>query len=87
MKGFFVDVRNPWINDINRTLRKKPVVCLLSRKERGEIKRKYKLPRLFSVYKVQDEQGVDYSVAFGKEALLLETFLKYVKEENNFWIT
>lgn len=87
MKGFFVDVRNPWINDINRTLRKKPVVCLLSRKDRGEIKRKYKLPHLFSVYKVQDEQGVEYSVAFGKEALLLETFLKYVKEENEFWIT
>lgn len=86
IKGFFVDIRNLWINDINRILRKQPVVCILSRLHREEIKRKYRLPPLFSVYKVLDEEGSEYSAAFGKEALLLETILQHVKTENEFWI-
>lgn len=86
LKGFFVDVRNAWVNDINRLLRKRPVVCILSRLNREEIKRKYRLPQLFAVYKVLDEQGCEYSAAFGKEALLLETILQHVKTESEFWI-
>ncbi|GAK61497.1 DEAD/DEAH box helicase-like protein [Candidatus Vecturithrix granuli] len=86
IKGFFVDVRNAWMNDINRILRKQPVVCILSRLNREEIKRKYRLPPLFNVYKVLDEEGSEYSAAFGKEALLLETILQHVKTESEFWI-
>ncbi len=86
MKGFQLDMANRFINDIKKILRRKKVICLLSKKDRNAIRMKYHLPRLFPVYTVKDEQDRDYSVTFGKYALLLETILYHVPVEQESWI-
>jgi CRISPR-associated endonuclease/helicase Cas3 len=86
LKGFQLDMRHSYVNDIKRILRRRKVLCLLSKKNRNEIRLRYKLPRLFPVYTLEDERGSVYSVTFGKPALLLETVLERVSVEHESWI-
>lgn len=86
LKGFQLDMRHQHVNDLKRILRRRKVLCLLSKKDCSEIRRKYRLPRLFPVYRIEDERGSVYSVTFGKSALLLETVLKHVPVERESWI-
>ncbi len=86
LKGFQLDMRHQHVNDIKRILRRRKVLCLLSKKDRNEIRLKYRLPRLFPVYALEDERGSAYSVTFGKSALLLETVLGHVPVEHESWI-
>lgn len=86
LKGFQLDMRHQDVNDLKRILRRRKVLCLLSKKDRNEIRLRYKLPRLFPVYALEDERGSVYSVTFGKSALLLETVLGHVPVEHESWI-
>lgn len=86
MKGFQLDMAHHFINDIKKIMRRQKVICLLSKKERNAIRMKYRLPRLFPIYTLKDERDRDYSVTFGKYALLLETILYHVPVEQETWI-
>ena len=72
LRGFRVSVQGiPDINAINRVLERKPLLCLLSRLGVDELRARLRLPPLFPVYRLLDGQGMEFSVAFSKEALLL----------------
>ena len=86
LKGFQLDMRHQHVNEIKRILRRRKVLCLLSKKDRNEIRLKYRLPRLFPVYSLEDARGSVYSMTFGKSALLLETVLEHVPVEHESWI-
>jgi CRISPR-associated endonuclease/helicase Cas3 len=77
-KGFYIkESRQPWTGAVNRVLKKQRLVCVLSDKPARELKRHLWLPFLFPVYRLLDLYESEFSVVFGKEALLLESLLFY----------
>ncbi len=78
--GFFV--QEPvftWKDRVNKALKAKKLVCVFSDMSRLELKRRLNLPALFPIQRVQDMTGGEYSVAFGQEALLLDSLLFWRK--------
>lgn len=78
--GFFV--QEPvftWKDRVNKALRAKKLVCVFSDMPRLELKRRLNLPALFPIQRVLDTTSVEYSVAFGQEALLLDSLLCWRK--------
>jgi CRISPR-associated endonuclease/helicase Cas3 len=79
-KGFYIrESRQPWIDAVNRVLKKQRLVCVLSDIPARDLKRQLWLPLLFPVYRLLDLYDSEFSIAFGKEALLLESLLFYRK--------
>lgn len=75
-EGFFV--REPiftWKDSVNKALKSQKLVCVFSDKPRSELKSRLNLPALFPIQRVEDRTGAEYSVAFGQEALLLDSLL------------
>ncbi len=78
--GFFV--QEPvfiWKDRVNKALRAKKLVCVFSDMSRLELKRRLNLPALFPIQRVLDMTSGEYSVAFGQEALLLDSLLFWRK--------
>lgn len=76
LPGFFV--REPyftWKDRVNKALKAQKLTCVFSDLGRLELKRRLNLPALFPIQRVQDVTGAEYSVAFGQEALLLDSLL------------
>ena len=83
-KGFYIkESRQPWIDTVNRVLKKQRLVCVLSDIMARDLKRRLWLPLLFPIYRVLDLYDSEFSVAFGKEALMLESLLFYRKTKEN----
>lgn len=84
LKGFVIkESRQPWINEVNKALRKQRLVCVISRMPARDLKRRLWLPQLFPIYRLFDLYDSEYSVAFGKEALMLESLLFYRPTEDD----
>jgi len=80
MEGITVlEPRAIWLNEVNRALRKQQLVCIVSDLNPVELKRGLRLGALFQVVRVEDKVGSSYSIAFGQEALLLDTELFFRK--------
>ena len=73
LKGFEIDGDFPDINKINRWLRIKPLLCLVSKKKDGDLRRMLRLPMMFSIFSLLDRDGNEFSVVFSKDALLLHS--------------
>jgi CRISPR-associated endonuclease/helicase Cas3 len=79
-RGFYIkESRQPWVDAVNQALRKQRLVCVLSDIPAGDLKRQLWLPLLFPIYRLLDLYDSEFSVVFGKEALLLESLLFYRK--------
>jgi len=83
-KGFYIkESRQPWVGVVNRVLKKQRLVCVLSDTPARDLKRRLWLPLLFPIHRLLDLYDSEFSVAFGKEALLLESLLFYRKTEGD----
>lgn len=82
--GFFVhEPRHTWLDQVNRHLKGLKLVCILSDFPRKELKQRLGLGNLFPIYRLHDSTGNEYCVAFGQDALLLDSvlFFRKAKEE------
>lgn len=79
-EGFFVrEPVFPWRDQVNKALKAQKLVCVFSNWQRAELRRRLNLPALFPIQRVQDNSGQEYAVAFGQEALLLDSLLFWRK--------
>lgn len=61
---------------VNEVLKHQEVVCCISKHDRHELWRRLRLPPFFPLYRLQDQRGNrEYTVSFGKAALMLEPLL------------
>lgn len=84
LNSFFV--REPYqtsFDEVNRRLKKLQLTCILSDMKCQELKQQHKLGSVFPVYRLQDSLGSEYSIAFGQEALLLDSILAFRKPKGN----
>ena len=82
--NFFVrEPRSTWLDQVNRSLKRLKLTCILSDMPRTELKQRLNLSSMFPVYRLQDRTGNEYSVVFGQEALLLESLLFYRKTKED----
>ncbi|HEU5382947.1 MAG TPA: type I-D CRISPR-associated helicase Cas3' [Ktedonobacteraceae bacterium] len=79
---FVREPRVPWLDKINRDLKRLRLPCLLSPLSRDELKGQYRLGGIFPIYRLRDGWGHEYSVAFGEEALLLDSLLFFRKTKD-----
>lgn len=71
------------LTEVNRVLRRQSFVCYVTRMDRGELRRRLHLPALFPLYTMRDmHRHRDYTVAFGKAALLLDSVMLRFKNKN-----
>jgi CRISPR-associated endonuclease/helicase Cas3 len=81
--GFFVLEPCPvWRDQVNLRLKKLKLTCSISDMKRKELKQKLGSGAVFPVYRLQDSAGNEYSVAFGQEALLLDSVLFFRKPKS-----
>jgi CRISPR-associated endonuclease/helicase Cas3 len=78
-----LEPRATWLNEVNRALKRKKLVCIISRMKPAELKAGLHLGMLFQVVWLEDQVGSQYSVAFGQEALLLETELFFRESKSD----
>ncbi len=77
-RGFSLDAQVPGLSALNNHLSRREIPSLLiPGYHPQEVKRRLRLPLLFSVLPFESRDGVKGTVAFGREALLLETRLQY----------
>jgi CRISPR-associated endonuclease/helicase Cas3 len=76
---FVREPRVPWLDQINRSLKRLRLPCLLSSLSREEIRGQYRLSGIFPIYRLRDGWGQEYSIAFGEQALLLDSLLFFRK--------
>lgn len=68
---------------VNEMLKRQKVVCCITKKDRGELWRRLRLPSLFPLYRLRDQRGNrEYTVAFGKQALMLEPLLLRMRDRD-----
>lgn len=66
---------------VNGVLKRQEVVCCISKRDRRELWRRLRLPPFFPLYRLLDQLGNrEYTVAFGKAALMLEPLLWYLRD-------
>ena len=82
--SFFVrEPRPTWLDQVNRSLKELKLTCILSDMGRKELKQRLNLNSMFPIYRLQDKTGNEYSVAFGHEALLLDSLLFFRKTKGD----
>ncbi|MHC5718458.1 MAG: type I-D CRISPR-associated helicase Cas3', partial [Nostoc sp.] len=87
-KGFFIQNRHREIKKINEQLENLPLTTCVADPSKYDIKalrRIYRLPALFELHKVLDLSRQQYPVAFGLDALLLDSLL-YRQKTNEIFI-
>jgi CRISPR-associated endonuclease/helicase Cas3 len=68
---------------LNEVLKRQKVVCCVSKRDRGELWRRLRLPSLFPLYRLNDQRGNrEYMVTFGKQALMLEPLLLRMRDRD-----
>ncbi len=68
---------------VNEVLKRQKVVCCISKRDRGELWRRLRLPSLFPLYRLRDQRGNrEYTVTFGKQALMLEPLLLRMRDRD-----
>lgn len=82
--GFQLEARHPTIGQINDALLGKPLcTCVCDRELSGEsprsVRQRLRLPPLFNLVNVTDDGGANYTVAFGQDALLLDSLIFWRK--------
>jgi len=83
-EGIFVRQPRPaWLDRVNRRLKALKLTCILSDLARTELKQRLRLSMMFPVHRLQDSTGNEYSIAFGQEALLLDSLLFYRKTQGD----
>jgi len=85
-EGFFIQTSYREIKKINERLEYLPLTTCVVDNTKYDIKtlrRRYRLPPLFELHKVVDFSGQQYSVAFGLDALLLDSLLYFREESKN----
>lgn len=83
--GFYVETSNPAVREVNDALEVLPLsTCVVDPKESVQsVRRRYSLPPFFSLHEVwDDETGTPYAVAFGQDALLLDSLLHWRKTDD-----
>ncbi|WP_414754687.1 type I-D CRISPR-associated helicase Cas3' [Anabaena sp. CCY 9910] len=86
-KGFFIQSRHREIKKINEQLEYLPLTTCVADPSKYDIKglrRIYRLPALFELHKVVDLSRKEYPVAFGLDALLLDSLLYWQKTNEIF---
>ncbi len=86
LKNFEIG-RHKWANRINRNFYGMQFVTLITPEKPRVLKFRFRLPPLFPVFKLLDRKDNEYSVVFGKEAILLDSLdflLKSKKDEGAF---
>ena len=73
LKGFEIDGNFSEINKINRWLSVKPLLCLIRKEPVSDLRRRLRLPPMFSIFRLIDQDGDEFSVVFSKDALLLRS--------------
>jgi len=68
-----------WLGEVNHSLARRKLVCILSDRTAQELKQRLRLGPLFQIHQVEDSMGSKYYIAFGQEALLLESELHFWK--------
>lgn len=82
--GFFVkEPHAAWLDVVNLHIKRLKLACILSDIWRIELKQKLNLGGVFPIYRLQDKTGQEYTVAFGQEALLLDTLLFFRKTKED----
>lgn len=61
--------------EVNEVLKRQKVVCCISKYDRRDLWQRLRLPPFFPLYSLRDQRGKEFSVAFGKAALMLEPLL------------
>ncbi|MBI4673591.1 MAG: type I-D CRISPR-associated helicase Cas3' [Chloroflexi bacterium] len=84
LNGFSIDEpRAQAVTSVNSILKRQSVVCYITKTDRGELRRRLRLPAHFPLYVVRDmHRNRDYTIAFGKTALLLDSVLLRFKNKN-----
>ncbi len=68
---------------VNEVLKRQEVVCCISKRDRRELWRRLRLPPFFPLYRLRDQRGSrEYTVAFGKAALMLEPLLWRLRDRD-----
>ena len=68
---------------VNEVLKRQPVVCYATRRDIRELRRMLRLPAYFPLYTARDiHRNKDYTLAFGKAALMLEAQLLGWRKKN-----
>ncbi len=79
-------VREPrpvWLDRVNKKLKQLKLVCIISDMKRTEMKQRLHLGAVFPVYRLRDSFEHEYSIAFGQEALLLDSILAFRKPKGD----
>ena len=76
-QGFQIDGDFQDINRINRSLKRKKLLCLIRKEPIGELRAYLRLPPLFGISRLIDSEGHPLSVVFFKDALMLQS-LPYI---------
>ncbi|MGE5591409.1 MAG: type I-D CRISPR-associated helicase Cas3' [Bacillota bacterium] len=74
-QGFTLAADHPAVRKIRNALKQHPVVTTVVRESPEFLRRRWDLPALFGLYRVTDSSNTEFTVAFGHEALLLDSLL------------
>ncbi|WP_414566139.1 MULTISPECIES: type I-D CRISPR-associated helicase Cas3' [unclassified Anabaena] len=83
---------NPWIAGINKSLKKKGLVCYVIRRPLAEVRMRLRLPMHFQIYPISDQYSfhdasTSCAIAFGHSALLLDTLAYTFKSKGDeIWV-
>ena len=84
LEDFFVqEPRSASLDQINLRLKIIRLPCLISPKSRAQLRGQLNLGGIFPLYRLHDKWGQEYSVAFGEEALLLDSLLFFLKTKDD----
>jgi CRISPR-associated endonuclease/helicase Cas3 len=92
LKGFrVINIESDYQNRLNTKLQRHRLVCYIIEMSRFDVKYRRALPLLFPVYPLADRYSMNdasppFSVAFGQEALMLESIFFYVKDKSKGWV-
>ncbi|MFM6306989.1 MAG: type I-D CRISPR-associated helicase Cas3', partial [Dolichospermum sp.] len=85
---FFIQCCHRAIKKINEQLEYLSITTCVADSGKYDIKtlrRRYRLPALFDLHKVVDSSNQEYAVAFGLDALLLDSLLYWQKTNETFF--
>ncbi|TFE67816.1 type I-D CRISPR-associated helicase Cas3' [Methylacidiphilum caldifontis] len=80
---YFEIRRHKWANKINNKLYKQKLVAFITPEKPNVLKFRLRLPPMFPVFKLIDKTSIEYSVVFGKEAILLDCLNFLLKPKQN----
>lgn len=80
--GFYLEARHQELLKLNRALEMTRLCTCVSLEDVAKLRRTLALPSLFDITSVIDASGAKYSVAFGQDALKLDSLLYWRKHDS-----